>query len=337
MPSYEPVAQEANVRQPGWQSALMNVLGNMETFVPRGTLGGRDSSGGQRLAGMMLPLLGRGIAGAMEGGLRSRQAEINSRNAASTEKAKAAWELKSGLYKSRVAGKISDDAAAKDRTGRMAELLISEAGANKRNAATIAQREREVENEHARLMKSSSGRLDPAFLGIVNSELGAIRTAYQATVGAVRDRKSAIKAEKAAYSTTKIRKAQLDTEEKQLDARLVELANEFKSDSDPVLEPLKQALGIQAPAAPPVAPVITPPPSAPKAEGPSATSKEYALALMSRFGSKAGRAFEQSVNSGAIGSGVDVPAIYKLLGYSPRAKYVPRVSVDTSTSGRGGY
>jgi hypothetical protein len=108
VPEYEAPALE-QVPQPGFaQSALMSVLSSIPMFMPeRGPtdrLGrpGKYPSGFDRFAGVAGPLLARGVAGGIEGGLKARQATVNAKNAAATNEARMKYQSEALGYRSKV-------------------------------------------------------------------------------------------------------------------------------------------------------------------------------------------------------------------------------------------
>jgi hypothetical protein len=91
--------------QPGFlQSALMQILSSLPMFAPERNKYGEYPSGLSRVAGYALPALAHGAAGALESGVRSRQATVNARNIAATEKARAENAMKEVGYSTSVTG-----------------------------------------------------------------------------------------------------------------------------------------------------------------------------------------------------------------------------------------
>jgi hypothetical protein len=126
VPEYEAPALE-QVPQPGFaQSALMSVLSSIPMFMPeRGPtdrLGrpGKYPSRFDRFAGVAGPLLARGVAGGIEGGLKARQATVNAKNAAATNEARMKYQSEALGYPSKV-GAAATMGAAKLRASAPAK------------------------------------------------------------------------------------------------------------------------------------------------------------------------------------------------------------------------
>ena len=99
LPSYDAPELTPQVEPSFLQSALMQVLGNVPMFMPQRGAYGKYPSGFDRFAGVAGPLLARGVAGGIAGGIQNRQAAVNAKNAAATGAARAKFESESIGYK----------------------------------------------------------------------------------------------------------------------------------------------------------------------------------------------------------------------------------------------
>ena len=102
-PSYDAPELTPQAETPFWQSALMQVLGNAPMMMPQRGAYGKYPSGFDRFAGVALPLLAHGVAGGIEGGIRSRQAAVNAKNAAATDEARMKYGAEAIGYPAKVA------------------------------------------------------------------------------------------------------------------------------------------------------------------------------------------------------------------------------------------
>ena len=126
--SYEAPQLEQVPQASFLQSALMQVLGQMPNFAPQRNSRGAYPSGFERFAGVAGPMLARGVAGGIEGGIRSRQAEVNARNAAATNEAKFKNDAALRAISPAVSGAAGIKRERIAQTGAMARKLVPTAG-----------------------------------------------------------------------------------------------------------------------------------------------------------------------------------------------------------------
>jgi hypothetical protein len=139
-PAWADPVQRDMPQDPLWKSALMQVLSNVPSFEPRRGYGGDHASDLQRFAGMALPLVARGVGGALEVGLNARRADVNAKNLASTNAAKAKWQVDTSKWEQgredNRANKLfsrQEASAGRARSASMAQSLASDAAATARD------------------------------------------------------------------------------------------------------------------------------------------------------------------------------------------------------------